>query len=250
MRNPPSNEFIRRYVVFTVSLFIISIGVALTLRSDLGSSAISLLPYTWSLASGIRTGIWGLTFVVPSWTIGQYTICMNTILVLLQIILLRREFRKIQLLQMATGLLFGFFIDLAMWLTAWLVWDSSQSGYLLRIVQLLTAGAIIGFGTACEVRCNVLLLPGEGFCVALSKVTGMDFGKAKIHNDTTLVLIGIAFCFLFFHTWRWNIVGIATLVSMVYVGAMVRFFSFRLNGIDRMLKGKKHSKCSTGNKIP
>lgn len=231
-----TSEVLRRYVIFTASLFIIAISVALTLRSDLGSSAISLLPYTWSLSSNIHIQMLGFTFTVPSWSVGQYTICMNTILVLLQIVMLKSRFPKIQLLQMGTGLLFGLFIDLAMYLTAWFVWDSSMSGYLLRLVQLLAAGAIIGFGTACEVRCNVLLLPGEGFCVALSKVTGMDFGKAKIYNDTTLVVIGILFCFLFFGTWKWNIIGIATLISMVYVGVMVRFFSSRLSWLDSVMR--------------
>lgn len=227
---------LHRYIIFTLSLFIMAIGVALTLHSDLGSSAISLLPYTWSLSSNIEIEIFGLYFTVPSWTIGQYTVCMNAILVLLQIVLLKNEFQKIQLLQMGTGLLFGLFIDLAMWLTSWFVWDNSMFGYLLRFVQLLTAGAIIGFGTACEVRCNVLFLPGEGFCAALSKMTGMDFGKAKIYNDTTLVVIGVFFCFLFFETWKWNIVGVATLISMVYVGVIVRFFSFRLDWLDVMLE--------------
>lgn len=233
------SEILRRYIIFTLSLFIISIGVALTLRSDLGSSAISLLPYTWSLASNIQVEILGLTFIVPSWTIGQYTICMNIILVLLQIAMLRRSFQKIQLLQVITGLLFGLFIDFAMWLTSWFIWDSSVAGYIFRVVQLFAAGAIIGFGTACEVRCNVLLLPGEGLCVALSKVTGMDFGKAKIYNDTAFVCIGITFCFLFFQTWKWNIVGVATLISMVYVGVMARFFSFRLSWLDSILEGHK-----------
>lgn len=236
MEKCPVGEVLRRYAIFTVSLFVMAIGVALTLRSELGSSAISLLPYTWSLSSNAHIDMLGFSFAVPSWTVGQYTICMNTILVLLQIVLLKSEFQKIQLLQMGTGLLFGLFIDLAMWLTSWFVWDSSLSGYLLRLIQLLAAGAIIGFGTACEVRCNVLLLPGEGFCVALSKVRGMDFGKAKIYNDTTLVVIGVLFCFLFFETWKWNIVGVATLISMVYVGVMVRFFSFRLNWLDVVLR--------------
>ena len=235
---------LRRYTIFAASLFIMSIGVALTLRSDLGSSAISLIPYVWSLSKETHVGIFGMTFIVPSWTIGQYTICMNTILILLQIVLLRKNFKKIQLLQMVTGFLFGMFIDIAMILTSWCVWDSSVLGYVLRIIQLFAACAILGFGIACEVRCNALLLPGEGFCVALSKVTGLDFGKAKIYNDITLVAIGAIFAFCFFHTWKWNIVGVATLVSMVFVGVMVRFFSFRLNWLDVILVNKETSYLS------
>lgn len=232
---------LRRYTIFAASLFIMSIGVALTLRSDLGSSPISLLPYVWSLAQGIGINISGLAFIMPSWTIGQYTICMNTILILLQIVLLRKNFKKIQLLQMVTGFLFGMFIDLAMVLTSWCVWDNSALGYILRIFQLFAACAILGFGIACEVRCNALLLPGEGFCVALSKVSGADFGKAKIYNDIALVVIGTAFTYLFFHAWKWNMVGVATLVSMVFVGVMVRFFSFRLNWLDVILLVNKET---------
>lgn len=234
-----NQRIVHRYGTFIVSLFIISIGVSLTLRSDLGSSPISLIPYVWSLAKETHIDILGMTFIVPSWTIGQYTICLNTILILLQIVLLRGEFKKVQLLQMVTGFLFGMFIDLAMLLTSWCIWDSSVLGYIFRIFQLFAACAILGFGIACEVRCNALLLPGEGFCVALSKVTGFDFGKAKIYNDITLVIIGTAFSFLFFHTWKWNIVGVATLVSMVFVGIMVRYFSFRLEWLDIILSDRE-----------
>lgn len=237
MKNDLIFDTLRRYLFFTASLFIMSIGVALTLRSGLGSSPVSLLPYAWSMASGVQVDCLGLSFTVPSWSVGQYTIAMNALLVFLQVILLRKAFKTKHLLQMFTGFFFGLFIDVSMWLTAWFVFDTSTLGYALRVVELLVAGSILGFGIACQVRCNALLLPGEGFCVALSKVTGMDFGKAKIYNDTTLVGIGIVFCFIFFHSWRWDITGVATLVSMVYVGVMVRFFSFRLGWFEILLTG-------------
>ncbi len=78
-------------------------------------------------------------------------------------------------------------------------------------------------------------MPGEGFPVAISQVTGKEFPKVKIFVDTALVVLGVAACYAFFGAWQWYIVGIGTLFAMFYVGYMVRVIGKHLGWFERLL---------------
>jgi uncharacterized membrane protein YczE len=215
-------EILRRYVVFIFSLFIIAFGTSLAIRANLGSSPISCPPYVLSLSPG------------AGFTMGEYVICMHVLFILSQIALLRKAFPPIQLLQIIISFLFGFYTDLTMWLTSPFQFDSSTMGYIFRFVQLCIGGGLLAYGISIEVRCDVLMMAGEGFPLAISKAMHADFGKVKMFSDTGLVLIGIVFCFVFFGTWHWEMIGFGTLFSMFYVGYMVRFFSPHVVWLDKL----------------
>lgn len=228
MKQVSSNIFLlRRCITFVLSLFIISFGSALTLRASLGSSPISVLPYICSMASGVEVHFFGMSCTIPTGTVGLYTHCMNILLLLLQVLLLRRKFKAKLLLQLVAGTMFGVFIDISMWLTTFFQWGDAPLDYIIRIIQVLAGVAILAYGVMCEVKSDILVLPAEGFTIALAKVTNKDFAKAKILTDTSFVVIGIFFCFIFFGSWQLNLIGLATLVSMIFVGVMVRIYSAR-----------------------
>ena len=218
-------EWVRRYASFVVILFVIAFGTSLSIRANLGSSPISAPPYVLSLIPGMKLSM------------GQLTICMHVFFILTQILLLRKDFEKRQLTQILVSFLFGFYTDVTMWMTGFLQipFDINPAlGYPLRFVELLIGGAILAFGIACEVRCDSLMLAGEGFPLAIAKFLKKDFGKVKICTDTFLVSVGVVFMFVFFGHWDWKMVGAGTLVSMFYVGFMVRVFSPRIGWLDRI----------------
>lgn len=218
-------EWFRRYLSFVVILFVIAFGTSLSIRANLGSSPISAPPYVLSLVPGM------------SLTMGQLTICMHVFFILSQILLLRKDFEKRQLTQILVSFLFGLYTDVTMWLTGFLQvpFDINPAvGYPLRFAELLLGGAILAFGIACEVRCDSLMLAGEGFPLAIAKFLKKDFGKVKIFSDTSLVTIGAVFMLIFFGYWDWKMIGPGTLVSMFYVGFMVRVFSPRIGWLDRI----------------
>ena len=206
-----ARELVRRYVSFAVALFVIAFGTCLSIRANLGSSPISAPPYVLSLVPGAPL------------TMGQFTICMHIFFILSQIILLRKNYQKIQLLQIVVSFVFGAYTDLCMWLTGFMqIFSDTLLGYALRFLELLLGGAILAYGISMEVHCDVLMLAGEGFPLAISKVVKKDFGKVKMCSDTGLVCVGILFMYIFFGHWDWKMVGLGTLVSMFYVGAVVR----------------------------
>ena len=93
----------------------------------------------------------------------------------------------------------------------------------------------MGIGIALEVRCGSVTMPGEGFPVAVSEVTGIEFAKTKIAVDISMVILAVVFCYIFFGAWQWYIVGVGTLFAMIYVGLVVRTVGRHLAWFDRIL---------------
>ena len=90
-------EKLKRYVIFLIGLFINSLGVSLITKADLGTSPISSIPYVLSLNFPM--------------TLGQFTIIFSILLIIIQLFILRKNFKAEHLLQIPISILFGYFID-------------------------------------------------------------------------------------------------------------------------------------------
>lgn len=229
-------EWARRYLSFVFILFVIAFGTSLSIRANLGSSPISAPPYVLSLVPGI--GI----------TMGTMVIIMHVCFIIAQMVLLGRRYELMQLSQILVSLLFGVYTDLTMWMTYYLQVPEAMSplvGYPLRLLELLAGGALLACGIAAEVRCDSLMLAGEGLPLAIAKASGADFGKVKICSDTGLVAIGVVLMLIDFGHWEWKLIGVGTLVSMFYVGYMVRVLTPHMAWLDKVFIPHAHG----GNKI-
>jgi uncharacterized protein len=217
-------SFLWQHLLLLVSLYVMTLGVAVCVRSMLGSSVISTLPYVFQSAGGRIA-------YIPPFTIGQYTYIMNGLLVVGQVLVLRRQFELIQLFQLVVGFVFGSLIDVNMLLTGWLVPTVLWQKALAQVAGCV----LLGMGIAVEVRCGSVTMPGEGFPVALSRVTGVPFPKVKIWTDVSMVVLAVLFSYVFFGSWQWHIVGVGTLFAMIFVGNVVRVTGKHLGWFDRML---------------
>lgn len=213
-----------QHTLLFIALYIMTLGIAACVKSRLGASVISVLPYVFHDA--------GTDGMAPALSIGQYTFLMNALLVVGQIGVLHRQFDPVQLFQLLVGFVFGMLIDLNLYLIAWLqpvaMWE--------KAIAQLAGCTILAAGIALEVRCGSVTMPGEGFPVAISKVTGREFPKVKIAVDISLVLLGIVFCYIFFGKWQWHIIGVGTLFAMYYVGWAVRIAAHHLGWFDHLLR--------------
>lgn len=216
-------NFLWQHFLLLISLYIMTLGVALCVRSCLGSSVISSIPMAFSIA--------GEEGLAPGLTIGGYTNIMNILLVALQILILRKRFRAVQLFQLIIGFLFGALIDFNMYLTSYFSYDLLWQQTLAQIAGC----SVMAFGIAMEVRCGSVTMPGEGIQVALCEVTGMPFPKMKIIVDTALVVLAVVSCYIFWGKWVWAIIGPGTLFAMIYVGWMVRIIGRHFAWFDRLL---------------
>ncbi len=222
-RSERIQEFIRQHVLLLFSMFFMTLGVALCVRSNLGSGVISSIPMAFTLA--------GEAGLAPGWTIGGYTNVMNVILVSAQILVLRKRFEKIQLLQLIVGFFFGAMLDVNMWLTSVFSYEALWS----QILAQFAGATILGVAVAAEIRCGSVTMPGEGIQVAISRVTGRPFPIVKIFVDTTLVVLAVISGYCFFGTWPWTVVGPGTLFAMFYVGYVVKLVNPHMKWFDRLL---------------
>ncbi len=216
-------SFLWQHILLLVSLFIMTLGVVLCVRSNLGSSVISSCPLAFTLA--------GTAGMAQPLSLGTYTNILNCLLIIGQIIVLRRKFQTIQLLQLLIGFVFGAMIDLNMAMTSAMTCSSTAS----QIMTQIAGCSIMAIGIALEMRCGSITMPGEGLPAAISKATGKPFADIKIYIDICLVALAVISGYMFFGRWMWNVVGIGTLFAMVYVGFMVKLISKHLGWFDRML---------------
>ncbi len=181
-----SISFLWQHILLLLSLYLMTLGVVLCIKSALGSSVISSLPLSFSMA--------GESGLMPALSVGGYTIAMNFVLVGLQILVLRKRFNPIQLFQLIVGFLFGWLIDINLHLTAWL----DCYGMASQISAQFAGCVIMALGIAFEVKCGSVTMPGEGITVAFGQVTKIPFAKMKIIIDTSLVVMAIISSFVFF----------------------------------------------------
>lgn len=76
-------SFLWQHCLLLISLFILTLGVALCIRSNLGSSVISSIPLAFTIAGSVG--------YVPPLSLGMYTNILNVLLVGAQIIILGRR---------------------------------------------------------------------------------------------------------------------------------------------------------------
>lgn len=223
IRRSRATAFVWQHLFLLASLFLMTLGVALCIKSALGSSVISSLPYVLSLA--------GAEGRVPALSVGGYTIVMNFVFVLCQMLVLRRRFEAVQLFQLVIGFVFGRLIDLNMWLIGGLDCTTLAG----RAAEQLLGCTVMGAGIALEVRCGSVTMPGEGITIAIARVAERPFAKVKIAVDTALVALAVAVGYAYFGSWQWQVVGPGTLLAMVYVGLVVKTLSPRLGWFDRLV---------------
>ena len=216
--------FIWQHILLLLSMFIMTFGVALCVRSNLGSGVISSIPMSFTLA--------GEAGLAPGWTIGGYTNVMNIILVIAQILILRKRFELVQLFQLLVGFVFGAFLDINMWITSYF---SSYESLYSQIIAQLGGATVLGCAVATEIRCGSVTMPGEGIQVAIARVTGKPFPIVKIMVDTTLVVLAVISGYCFFGKWPWTVVGVGTMFAMFYVGYVVKLVNPHLGWFDRLL---------------
>ena len=200
--NHQAIRLVKRYLVLCLGLMIMAFGVAFSIKAGLGTSPISSVPYVVSLFSPL--------------TVGTATICMHCVFILLQILLLRRKYDPIQLMQLPVALLFGYLTDFAVWC----IKGISCSSYLDQWALCAMGILLVGIGVSLEVTAGVVLLAGEGFVLAVCRVFPIKFGNMKIAFDVSLVIIGCILSFIFLH----GLYGVreGTIAAAILVGTTAR----------------------------
>jgi uncharacterized membrane protein YczE len=198
-------ELLKRYVFFIVGLFVNAFGVSFITKAQLGTSPISSVPFT--LSNGFPL------------TMGTFTFLLNMILIIGQWMFLRKDFEKIQLIQIPVSVAFGYFIDLTMSLLSFL----NPTTYIFKILFLIIGCAILALGVSMEVIADVVMLSGEAFVKAISSKLNKEFGTTKVFFDVTLVVSSSIISIVLFQ----KLVGVreGTIIAALIVGMIAKEFN-------------------------
>lgn len=210
----------RRYLLFCVSLFVNALGIAFITKALLGTSPITSVTYVLSMFTPL--------------TIGQWTILLNLLFVVLEPFLMSRQELKsdlrMYLLQIPISFCFGTFIDICMHYV--LFWLHPET-YVYMIIALLIGCVILAVGIALEVKANAAMMAGEYFVNVITKRFRGEFGYVKLGFDVTLVVLACLLSLIFMS----GIYGVreGTVISALVVGPIVHFVSPYYQFLDKWI---------------
>lgn len=198
-----------RYAVATVGMGLSAIGIAMTIISNLGTAPLSCPSYVLNLR-------------FPAISVGTFTLLVNCTYILIQLALLRREFKWSYLMQVVASALFGYMIDLSLAAMSWM----HPEGMAARVGITAASCVISALGVSLEVAAGAWMLSAEMTAFAMSKASGKSFSTMKIVMDCSVVVLSGAASLAFFGNVLGNgslyVIGIGTIICAVGIGLCMK----------------------------
>ena len=204
-QNNDKTSFFKRLVLLIFGLFLSALGVALLKKAALGVSPISSAANVVSIA-------------VPELSLGTWLIIWNCVLILGQLLILRRDFRPVELLQLPLSVLFGLFTDLSVRLIEFI----EPGGYIECFALVVLGTVTMALGISLTAIADIIMNSGEALVKAVSDKTGKAFGSVKIAFDASCVALAVALSFIL--CGEILEVREGTLVAALLTGVFVNIF--------------------------
>lgn len=183
---------IRGEIALIVIILINSLGVVLMLYSGSGISAISSVPYAFSL-------------VFPKISLGTWTYIFQGLLVL-SLMIMRKKFVAPYLFSFLVGFAFSEMLDIhEMWINA------LPTALEYRVVYFVISYLLICLGIALSNRCGLPIIPTDLFPRELTDITKIKYSRIKIGFDVTcLAITALMTCIILGHL---DGLGIGTILA-------------------------------------
>ncbi|WP_054847473.1 hypothetical protein [Methanoculleus chikugoensis] len=200
---------IKKYALLTAGLFFMGLGISLITKSYLGTSPISSIPpYVLCL-------IFPISF-------GTFAFLLGVFFLLIEILILGKDFPKIQVLQIFVGVLLGASIDFGMHLLSFV----DPAFYAARIVTLLAGCVVLALGVYLEISSKTFVYPpGDAVVKVIADKIGKRFGPTKIVFDTTLCCTAGGLISYFSIGTLEGLGGEGTIISTLLVGYIITAIS-------------------------
>ena len=195
----------KKIVLMLLGLFVMAVAMALLSAADMGISPVQSLAYVISqkipdvITFGTASAIW------------------NFILLVIQLVLLRRKFRLWELLQIPLTLYFAAVIDLARKIVT-----VSPEVFSERFIIMLSGVVVLSLGILLTVEAGLVMNSGEATVKAISQTLNKPFGTVKVLFDIVIVASASAATVLFFGKFRFDMIGIGTLSCALLTGSIIK----------------------------
>ena len=205
----------KRIFIYVLGLFIIALGVSVSVKSNLGISPVNSIPYVVSLITGVEQG--------------KCVTVIFCIFIGLQALILLKDFKMKNLLQIICSTIFGYFVTTANKITAGM---PVCSNYGMQLLYLFVSMCLIAVGLFLFIRANLIGMPAEGLAGAIVQRFGVKFPNAKTGCDVAMVLVATGLSLIYFHELRGVREG--TILAAIFIGQLMKIWN-RYMG-DRLTK--------------
>lgn len=172
--------FVRKSMFTTFLIMIAATGVGLSLKAAVGVGAWDAFSQVASSAAGIR--------------VGTFSMMMNLSCVLVQLAILRKDFRLMALLQIPMAILLGFFVNVVFYEV---LYNVNIDSYLVNLLIYMGSLVVVIMAVALIMSINFLSFPLEAACMAVASKTKVRFGTVRQLVDVSAIfgalLIAVSF---------------------------------------------------------
>ena len=180
-RDPRAVLFLAgRVALMLAGIAVMALGIDVVVKADLGNSPISATPNVLALG-------------FPAVSFGTFMLGWQCFLVLVQVALLRREFRLVDLWQIPISVFFGLCID---WFMA-LLGAAAPTTYLASWLWLAVGMAVLAAGIVMTVVSGTVMNCGEAVVQAVVRKTGARFGTVKVGFDLACAALAVLCALVF-----------------------------------------------------
>lgn len=197
----------KKYIGYVVGLLISSFGGCLMIKMSLGQSTFNAFSYGLFLVTGIK--------------VGYISILYNLSILLLEIALLKKSFKRIQLLQIIPGFISGFVLNFFVYDLPFTA-DLRITNYLLSLVVFVSGLMINAFGISLVINARLIGFPTESMCQILENKTGKSFKLIRTLFD--VLYVGIAAVIMLFIKDA-NLIREGTVINLLLMGTMIGTFN-------------------------
>lgn len=172
----------QRLTLLVLGMLFICLGTTLMMKANLGQTSVAAFAKNVEFLSGIKSG--------------TILALVNYLAFLIQIILLRKEFKVVQVLQLAITSVFGVgvnFFSYDFTLTA----NFSPDLYIFKWICLLGGISLSTLGVAAMIKADLIFMPFEGFCNAVVYKVKKPFSKVRPIIDMVIVSMSVILILIF-----------------------------------------------------
>ncbi|MGB4823721.1 MAG: DUF6198 family protein [Leuconostoc mesenteroides] len=207
-----------KFIIYIVGLNVLALGTVLFACGKLGVSALVSVPQVLSL-------------FLP-FTLGQATTLIFVILVIFELVLLRKI--KFQILaQLLLAFVFGWIVDFYGLKIG--IEKITINSLWVQIPVTCLAIIFTAVGIFMMVQANFVLIPPDDVVSVLSVKLNTQFGKMKLRFDLTMICVAIVLSLIFLQ--RITAIGIGTVLAVLFVGRLINLLEYLFITRRRQLNG-------------
>lgn len=175
-------KYIKRSLMLILAILISAFGMTLLVKSSLGQSTVSGISYNIGIIANMKTG--------------TVLALINYICFIGQIIILRREFKLTQVLQLIIATLFGSIVNIFLYDVPFTA-NIELNNYGLKLIVLLIGIICMAYGVSLMIIADLIFLPFEGFCNVIVLKLNRSFGTIRRYIDISFVIFSLGIIIIY-----------------------------------------------------